>query len=64
MLIVFSNRSPGEPFSEGDTVAFDVPQRTTVSVNTPPQGSSWYMPVTIVAGILLLLPSHNARFFH
>jgi len=53
-LLIFSTRSPGEQFTEGETVAFEVPQREMTGVKTPPTRCSWCIPVAIVAGVLLL----------
>ena len=53
-LLIFSTRSPGEQFTEGETVAFEVPQRATASVKKSPARCSWCIPVAIAAGVLLL----------
>ena len=53
-LLVFSTRSPGEQFTESETVAFEVPQRATASVKKSPARCGWCIPVAIAAGVLLL----------
>lgn len=53
-LLVFSTRSPGEEFTEGETVVFEVPESEPTPEPKPKPGCSWCIPAAIIAGVVLL----------
>ncbi len=53
-LLVFSTRNPGEEFTQGEPVAFEVPERKVEPKPEPKPGCSWCIPAAIIAGVLLI----------
>lgn len=54
-LLVYSTRKAGEEFTEGEAVAFEVPERqTTAEPPPPPPPNRWWIWVAAIAGVLVI----------
>jgi hypothetical protein len=52
-LRIYDPSAPGEKFTEGDKVYFEVPERKVIETPAPPPKRKWWIPVTIALLVLI-----------